>query len=105
MNFEEFYKQVSRKSNGKYDEHLIRIVYNHFFKSVKEAMSEDNVIINIENFGKFHTDVKKLDKYMNVMSNPSPRFQTLYNNTLKHKTLTKYFNNDKSKFRPDGDEE
>ena len=94
MNFEEFYKQVSRKSNNKYDEHLIRIVYNHFFKSVKESMSEDNVIINIENFGKFHIDIKKVKQYVETQSKPSDRFKQLYINSLKHKTLTKYLNND-----------
>ena len=57
MNFKQFYEEVSEESG--YDAELIRVVWNNFWKCLK-SNTLNNVIIDIDNFGLFHIDVKRL---------------------------------------------
>lgn len=76
MNIKDYYKRVSVKSG--YDEDLIRIVWNHFWKSLKESTA-DNVMIDIDNFGLFHVAGKKLNKYITRSKKPKEHLVKLYN--------------------------
>lgn len=76
MNIKDYYKRVSVKSG--YNEDLIRIVWNHFWKSLKESTA-DNTMIDIDNFGLFHISKSKLIRYMERSKKPKEHLEKLYN--------------------------
>lgn len=76
MNIKDYYKRVSVKSG--YDEDLIRIVWNHFWKSLKESTA-DNAFININYLGLFHVSESKINKYITNSKKPKEHLVKLHN--------------------------
>ena len=90
MNFKDFYKEVSKDSG--YDEELIRVVWNHFWKSLKESTTI-TAIIDIDNFGLFHASPQKLYNYVNLYPTVKEEIKILYDFMMKENRLTKYLRN------------
>lgn len=88
MNKLDFYKEVSVESG--YDEVLIRVVWNHLWKSIKENFKEEP-LIDIDGLGEFHLDMKRTKKFVeNDLAEEMLR--SLYEKALKDKKLLKLLN-------------
>jgi len=56
-----FYKEVSEESG--YDEVLVRVVWNHLWKTIKEEFKE-SPLIDIDDLGEFHLDMKRSKSFI-----------------------------------------
>lgn len=83
MNNKELYKNVSKKLN--IDEDTVRIVWNHLWLSIKNG-TQEHLIIDIDNFGAFHIDMKRLLSYTKRQNNEK------YNNLLERAKNNKKLN-------------
>jgi len=83
MNKLDFYKEVSEKSG--YNEILIRVVWNHLWKSIKEEYKE-NPVIDLDNLGMFHLDVKRTKRYMDN-GKAEEELEMLFNKAIQNKKL------------------
>lgn len=83
-----FYEEIGEKYG--IDKDLVRVVWNHLFGQIRKTMSEGNTaIIDIDDFGLFHVNPKRIKKKLEegLVSQKYKEHYEKLNNLMLNETL------------------